>query len=288
MRQSGAPRRLLAMFRDIFGCHDCMGGWGVGDRWHCHPTRHRTVPSNKEGSTKKGIRGQQNPALLSTSVSSQALPVKTPGEKREWNCSVETSPGGLWLDWTAHCSRRDYNRFLTHAWYIRPGHAFPTALSETSFGISGVWNKTKSPATKRPHPHRCPHLRWKVHSTGNKAAGQTTPLYLPQILPQPAARGKPHCERTLNYGCSFSWRLNFWQEVWTAVLLVVQPVTDGFFQLPRYTPGKDTTLMRIDGHAFDRTWFHITLQDSRGCIKWLLAATFSWFRPGKCTGHTVW
>lgn len=32
--------------------------------------------------------------------------------------------------------------------------------------------------------------------------------------------------------------------------------------------------MRIDGHAFDRTWFHITLQDSRGCIKyyWLLPA----------------
>lgn len=32
--------------------------------------------------------------------------------------------------------------------------------------------------------------------------------------------------------------------------------------------------MRIDGHAFDRTWFHITLQDSRGCIKyyWLLLA----------------
>lgn len=48
----------------------------------------------------------------------------------------------------------------------------------------------------------------------------------------------------------------------------------GFFQLPRYTPGKDTTLMRIDGHAFDRTWFHITLQDSRGCVKyyWLLPA----------------
>lgn len=50
-----------------------------------------------------------------------------------------------------------------------------------------------------------------------------------------------------------------------------------FFQLPRYTPGKDTTLMRIDGHAFDRTWFHITLQDSRGCIKWWLAATCSRF-----------
>lgn len=24
----------------------------------------------------------------------------------------------------------------------------------------------------------------------------------------------------------------------------------GFFQLPRYTPGKDTTLMKTDGHAF--------------------------------------
>lgn len=36
-------------------------------------------------------------------------------------------------------------------------------------------------------------------------------------------------------------------------------VTDGFFQLPRSSPGKDTTLVRIDGHAFDRTWFHITL-----------------------------
>lgn len=62
-------------------------------------------------------------------------------------------------------------------------------------------------------------------------------------------------------------------------------VTDGVFQLPRYYPGKDTTLMRIDGHAFDRTWFQTTLQDSRGCIKQLLAAAFD---LPKHLGHIMW
>ena len=286
MRQSGAPRRLLAMFRDIFGCHDCTGWWV----WRVTLPSYRAQDSlfQQRRIHQKRHQRPREPALLSTSVSSQALSVKTPGEKREWNCSVETRAGGLWLDWTAHCSRRDYNRFLTHAWYIRPGRAFPTALSEPLLASPGSEIKPRA-QQPRDHTHTVALIcGGKCTPQVTKQRGQTTPLYLPQILPQPAARGKPHCERTLNYGCSFSWRLNFWQEVWTAVLLVVQPVTDGFFQLPRYTPGKDTTLMRIDGHAFDRTWFHITLQDSRGCIKWLLAATFSWFQPGKCTGPTVW
>lgn len=114
----------------------------------------------------------------------------------------------------------------------------PNCALWITFGISGVCNKTKSPATKKTTTHTVAlNLQWKAHSTGNKAAGFRPRLFtfLRYCLSQ-LPGGKPHCERTLNYGCSFSWRLNFWQEVWTAVLLVVQPVTDGFFSTAPLLP----------------------------------------------------
>lgn len=137
-------------------------------------------------------------AWIHTCASSRALPPQGHlGRRQDEPALWKQLRAGLWLAGAAPCSGRGYHRPLPRA--------FPTALSEPLLA---------SPGSAMEHPTPSPsRLRWKAHSTGNKAAGQTTPLYLPQIWPQPAARGKEHCERTLNYGCSFSWRLSFWQEV---------------------------------------------------------------------------
>ena len=186
--------RETSSYSETFGAVTTQGGEEGITR---HTKKYRTALSDQEGSTKRPRRPRK-PAPGSTS----APPPEPPTPRTPGRCQDKPV---LWdqLGRLPALGEATLNPCLGPS----PRHSL--SLCRRLRGLRG----NQGP----PHPGP-PHtvalcLRWEARSTGNKAAGRTTPLYLPQIWPQPAARGKAHCERTLNYGCGFSWRLSFWQEV---------------------------------------------------------------------------
>lgn len=197
--------------------HSGCRGYGergvrVGRRWH--PITGRTVPTTKNDPPKKATVPRSNlPFTYSYTSSSRALP-QTHARKCSvgtalWNSVGSSLPGVGQLPLCEGLEPVSKSPLARGAW-----RAFPTALTEALLASRASKIKPRARQPQRPHPHRRPRSTVGAHSTGNKAAGFRPRLFtfLRYCLSQ-LPGGKPHCERTLNYGCSFSWRLNFWQEV---------------------------------------------------------------------------
>jgi hypothetical protein len=175
-----------------------------------------------------------------------------------------------------------------HTWHLCLA-AFPNALSESL--LASLMSKVKPPKAQqptRPHPHRRPRLQWKAHSTGNKAAGFRPRLFtfLRYCLSQ--LPGGNRTVRELSTAAAVS------QGGWTFGRRSDSSPSGGAARAWWFL--STAPLLPWEGHnpyedwwtCLYRTWFHITLQDSRGCIKQLLPAPFLGFRPCKCLGHWIW